>query len=172
MTSELIVGISGVIGAAVGAGATLIANWIAAHTQLKLAAGNREQQKAAVRRDACAALLVAVDSFMDQARELVSRLENDIPGPECNAAHATYFAGWEDLQRRCAPVLIAGPNELKERAEELKEQLAGLADECDDWYEAHKSGPTRSRDRTIVNLRQSARVARDAFILAAQRYSD
>ena len=169
VTSEWIAAVFGVLGAVVGAGATLTANWIASRTQLKLAADDRDQRRAEVRRAACAEYLVAVDSFLDQARELVSRMENGSPKPQCDAAYASYFAGWEHLQRVRAPVVIAGPSELGERAEALRYQLAGLGDECDSWFTAHKNGPTRSRAAKFSTAQHAAHEARTAFVLAAQK---
>jgi hypothetical protein len=161
VTSEWIAAVFGLVGAVIGASATLTANWIASRTesrtQLKLAADDREQRSAEVRRDASAKYLIVVDSFMDQARELVSRMESTAPGPECDTSHESYLAGWEDLQRRCAPVVIAGPSELGERAEALKSQLGALGDECDSWYAAHKNGLTRSRATTGVRLGKACR---------------
>lgn len=152
----------------VGSGATLATNWITSRTQRELAANDREQRRAEVRRAAYADFLVAVESFKDQARELVYRIENDVPKPECDAAQATYFAGWQDLQRTYAPVRIAGPSELAKRAEGLQYRLAALADVCDSWYTAHQNGPTRSRDGRFVSARDAANEAIDTFITAAQ----
>lgn len=163
--------LAGLAGTVAGAGATLTANWITARTQLKLASGNREQHRAEVRRGACAEYLTAADSFMDQARELVSRMENGAPEPERDAAHAAYQAGWENLQRTCAPVVIAGPGELGKRAETLKSQLGALGDECDSWYAAHKKGPTRNRTSKFKSVQNAAYEARDAFISAAQEHA-
>jgi hypothetical protein len=154
-----------------GAGATLTANWIAARTQLKLASGNREQQSAEVRRSACAGYLTATGSFMDQARELVSRMQNGAPAPERDAAHAAYFAGWEKLQPACAPAVIAGPGDPGKRAEAPKSQLGALGDECDSWYAAHKNGPVRNRASKFSSVQHAAHEARAAFISAAQQYA-
>jgi hypothetical protein len=171
VTSGWIAAVVALAGAVIGAGATLTANWLAARTQLQLAAGNREQQRAEVRRGACADYLTAVDSFMDQARELVSRMENDAPAPERDAAHAAYFAGWEHLQRVCAPVVIAGPGELAEQAEALKSQLGAVGDVCDSWYAAHNNGPVRSQVSKLSEAQHAARQARAAFISAAQTHA-
>jgi hypothetical protein len=171
VTSGWITAVVALAGAVIGAGATLTANWLAARTQLQLAAGNREQQKAEVRRGACADYLTAVDSFLDQARELVSRMDNGAPAGERGAAHAAYFAGWEHLQRVCAPVVIAGPGELGHRAEALKSQLGALGDECDRWYAADKNGQARSRVSKFSDAQHAAYQAREAFISAAQTHA-
>jgi len=164
VTSGWIAAVVALAGAVIGAGATLTANWLATRTQLQLAAGNREQQRAEVRRGACADYLTAVDSFMDQARELVSRMENGAQAAERDAAHAAYFAGWEHLQRLCAPVVIAGSGELGERAEALKSQLGALGDECDRWYAAHKNGQVRSRVSKFSDAQHTAYEANAKFL--------
>lgn len=171
MTPGWIAALVGLAGAVVGASATLTANWLTARTQLKLAVGNREQQRAEVRRGASAEYLTAVDCFMDEARELVSRMENGAPGPERDAAYAAYFAGWEHLKHVCAPVIIAGPSELGERAEALQSQLAVLGDECDNWYAAHKNGALRNRASAFSNAQHAVRETRAAFVSAAQQYA-
>jgi hypothetical protein len=169
------IAVIGLAGAVVGAAATLAANWltarVTARTQLTMASGDREQQKAEVRRGACAEYLTAVDSFLDQARELVSRMENNAPEPERDAAQGAYAAGWENLQRTCAPVIIAGPGELAERAESLNSQLGAVGDECDGWYNAHKNGHARSRASKFRTARDAAYDARAAFISAARQYA-
>jgi hypothetical protein len=98
-------------------------------------------------------------------------MENGATAAERDAAHAAYFAGWEQLQRVCAPVVIAGPGELGERAEALKSQLGALGDECDSWYAAHKNGPVRSWASKFSDAQHTAYEARAAFILAAQTHA-
>ena len=175
MASEWITTVASLAGAVVGAGATLSANWFAARTQSRtqvtLAVGKREEQSADVRRAACAEYLTAVDSFMDQARELVSRMENGAPPTECKGAHDAYSAGWELLQRVCAPVVIAGPSELAEMAEALKSQLGDLGDECDGWYAAHENGSVRGRGSKVSNAQRAAEEARAAFVSVAQKHA-
>ena len=89
MASAWIAGVFGAIGALVGAGATLAASWIPTRSQRQLAADNREERKAKVRRAASAKYLVTVDSFIDSARELVYRIENEASEPDREAAHAS-----------------------------------------------------------------------------------
>ena len=136
-----------------------------------LAIGKREEQSADVRRAACAKYLTAVDSFVDQARELVSRMENGAQPTECKDAYATYSAGWELLQRVCAPVVIAGPSELAERAEALKSQLGALGDECDGWYAAYQDGSIRGRVSKVSNAQHAGEEARAAFVSVAQKHA-
>jgi hypothetical protein len=93
-----------------------------------------------------------------------------VQAAERDAAHAAYFAGWEHLQRVCAPVVIAGPGELGERAEALKSQLGALGDECDRWYAAHKNGPVLSRVSKFSDAQHAAYQARAAFISVAQTH--
>jgi hypothetical protein len=171
VASEWIPAVAGLAGAAVGASATLATNWIANRTQVKLAVGNRAQQIADVRRAAFAEYLTAVDTFLDQARDLASRMDQRAPSTECEAAHVNYLVGWESLNRACAPTIIAGPAEVAELAEELQSQLGDLGDTCDSWYSAHQNSSVRSRLSVFGSARQSARDARDAFISAARKHA-
>ena len=159
------------MGALVGAGATLTANWISARTQLRLADDNREQQRAEVRRSACAEYLIAADAFVDQARELVSRMDSNSSESEIHAAHKSYQDGWGQLKRACAPAVIAGPSELKDRAEELMSRLADLGYERDNWYTAHRNGSARSRASKVINARHAIGGTRDLFVSIVQKYA-
>jgi len=136
-----------------------------------LADRDREQRSAEVRRAACAEYLIAADSFMDQARELAQRMQGNASKAECELAHKPYFAGWEQLQRACAPVVIAGPNELGKQAERLQSQLGTLGDLCDDWYSAYKNGPVPSRISEFGKARLEALQTRAVFISAAQKHA-
>jgi hypothetical protein len=132
---------------------------------------DREQRSAEVRRTSCAEYLVAVDSFMDQARELAHRMHGDTPRAECQTAHETYFVGWEQLQRAYAPVVIAGPNELAKRAEDLQSQIGAVGDLCDGWYSAYKNGPTPNRITEFGKARHEALLSRSVFISIAQKHA-
>jgi len=169
--SEWIAAIFGILGTVVGAGATLTANWISTRTQLVLANRDREQRSAEVRRAAYAEYLIAADSFMDQARELAHRMQNDASRAECEAVYGPYFASWEQLQRAYAPVVIAGPNELGKLAEKLQSRIGALGDLCDDWYSAYKNGPTPSRISEFGKARHEAMLSRAIFISVAQKYA-
>jgi hypothetical protein len=171
MAADWIVGLFGAVGTGIGSAATIAASWMATRTQRQLAVGDRGARRAEVRRAACAEYLTTVDSFMDGARELVSRMENNAPKPECARVHAAYLKSWEEFQRQRAPVVIAGPKGLGIKAEELHEHLGGLADVCDAWYEAYKAGPVRSRIGRFGDARLAASEAREEFITAAQDYA-
>jgi hypothetical protein len=109
---------------------------------------------------------------VDQARELVSQMEDNARDPEPDDAHAAYTGGWENLQRTCAPVVIAGPGELADRAESLKSLLGGMADECDSWYAARRNGSARSsRASKFSTAQQTAYDARAAFVSAARQHA-
>jgi hypothetical protein len=171
VSSEWIAGIFGILGAVVGAGTTLTANWISTRTQIMLAARDREQRSADVRRAACAEYLIAADSFMDRARELVRRMEDNAPKAECETLYAAYFADWEQLQRARAPVVIAGPSELGKQAERLQSHLGALGDVCDGWYAAYQNGPVPSRISEFGNAQHGALQTRTVFISVAQKHA-
>jgi hypothetical protein len=169
VSSDWIAAVFGILGTVVGAGATLIANWLSTRTQLVLAERDREDKKAEVRRIACAKYLIAADSFADHARELASRMDQKARAEDCEAAHKPYSAGWEKLQHACAPVVIAGPDKLGEQAELLKSKLGSVGDLCDSWYVAYQKGSTRSRISDYSEARLGAEDARKNFVSAAQK---
>jgi hypothetical protein len=137
MASEWIAAVFGALGAALGASAALASSWIGNRAQRDLAAASRKAHVAEVRRVAYAEYLTTVYSFMESARELVARLENDAAELECDAAHRAYCEDWERMQPTYAPVMIAGPDEIEESAKALRFRLGFLADGCDAWYAAH-----------------------------------
>lgn len=126
---------------------------------------------AAIRRQTYAEYLSAVDGFADRARSVVAAVENGAPLTECEAAFRGYAANWEQLQRTCSPVVIAGPTNVAERAAELRGQLGFMADECDRLYKAYMQSPTRMQAGRFLHAQQSARDARSAFIAAAQAHA-
>jgi len=146
----------------------MAASWTATRTQRDLAADSRGGRTADVRRNAYAEYLIRVDSFADRARAVVAALENGAPLAECEAGFRAYAADWEDLQRKCAPVVIAGPPDVGDQAAELRGQLGAMADECDRWYKAYMQAPTRMHPGRFLEAQQAVREARAAFITAAQ----
>jgi hypothetical protein len=126
---------------------------------------------AAIRRSAYAEYLSAVDGFADRARAVVAAVENGAPVSDCEAAFRGYAADWEQLQRTCSPVVIAGPTNVAERAADLRGQLGVMADECDRLYKAYLQSPTRMQGARFLHAQQSARDARAAFIATAQAHA-
>jgi putative intracellular protease/amidase len=123
---------------------------------------------AAIRRQSYAEYLSAVDGFADRARAVVAAVENGTPLAECELAFRGYAADWEQLQRTCSPVVIAGPSNVAERAADLRGKLGLMADECDRLYKTYMQNPTRMQGGRFLHAQQAARDARSAFIAAAQ----
>src|SRR5215470_5188588 len=90
---------------------------------------------------------------------------------ECEAAFRGYAAEWEQLQRTCSPVVIAGPSNVAERAADLRGQLGVMADECDRLYKAYMQNPAHIQGTRFLHAQQTARDARLAFIAAAQAHA-
>lgn len=126
---------------------------------------------ATIRRQAYAEYLSAVDGFADRARSVVAAVENGAPLTECEAAFRGYAADWEQLQRSCSPVVIAGPSNVAERAADLRGQLGNMADECDRLYKTYMQNPTHMQASRFLHAQQAARDARSAFIAAAQAHA-
>jgi hypothetical protein len=170
VTSEWLVGAFTALGAALGAGATLAAGLISNQTQRGLAAASRTAQIAEVRREAYGEYLTAVYNFMDRARELIARLENDSDASERDAAYRAYQGDWEQLQPAYAPVLIAGPGQIEHSAEALRFCLGDLADKCDAWYTARQNGKRFGGAEDAYHAQLAAREARSKFSSAARDY--
>ena len=152
-------------------GSKLATARVTARTQLTMACGDREQQKAEERRGVCDEYLTAVDSFWDQESELVERMEINEPEPEREAAHTAYVAGWENLQRTCAPVIIAGPSELADRAESLKSLLGAAGYDATSGTTRIRTGAHADRLSKYRTAREAAYNDRAAFISAAQQHA-
>jgi hypothetical protein len=170
VTSEWIAGIFGALGAALGASAALASSLIGTRAQRDLADASQKAQTAEVRRTAYAQHLTAVYSFMERARELVARIENDAAGQECEMAHRAYLDDWERLQPTYAPVIVAGPDEIVKSAEALRFALGLLGDGCDAWYAAHMNS-TEFDGEEVLDAQQAARKSRSAFADEARKHS-
>ncbi|HEY7324853.1 MAG TPA: hypothetical protein VH520_08500 [Streptosporangiaceae bacterium] len=171
MASDWVTGVFAIVGAAIGSAGTMAASWTALRARREVALEGPDGPMATIRRQAYAEYLSAVDGFADRARSVVAAVENGAPLPECEAAFRGYAADWEQLQRSCSPVVIAGPANVAERAAELRGQLGFMADECDRLYKAYMQNPTRMQTSRFLHAQQSARDARSAFIAAAQAHA-
>jgi hypothetical protein len=168
MASEWLSGVFTAVGAVLGAGATMGSGLIGNRAQRGLAEASREAQIADVRREAYVQYLTAVYNFMDRARELMGKLEENADIIECDVARRAYLKDWEHLQVTYAPVVIAGPSQIEESAVNLRFCLGGLADLCDGWYTARESSTEFSGIKDALNAQLTARGARSKFASAAR----
>lgn len=171
MASDWVPGLFAVVGAGIGSAGTMAASWMALRARRDLASDGPDGRVATVRRQTYAEYLSAVDGFADRARAVVAAVENGAPLAECEADFRAYAAEWEQLQRTCSPVVIAGPSNVAERAADLRGQLGVMADECDRLYKAYMQSPTRMQGGRFLHAQQAARDARTAFIAAAQAHA-
>lgn len=168
VASEWLSGFFTALGAVLGAGATLAAGLVANRTQRGLAEASRRAQIVEVRREAYAEYLTAVYRFMDRARELIAKLEENADMSECDAARRTYLEDWDQLQPTFAPVLVAGPNQIEKSAEHLRYCLGDLADKCDWWYTARKTSKNFRNAQKVIDAQLAARDARSKFASAVR----
>ena len=171
MASDWVTGIFAVAGAGIGSAGTMAASWTALRARREGTLDGPDGPMATVRRQAYAEYLSAVDGFADRARAVVTGVENGAPLTECEAAFRAYAAEWEQLQRTCSPVVIAGPSNVAERAADLRGQLGVMADECDRLYKAYMQNPAHMQGTRFLHAQQTARDARLAFIAAAQAHA-
>jgi hypothetical protein len=149
----------------------MAASWTALRAWREAASDGPDGTMATVRRQTYAEYLSSVDGFADRARAVVAGIENGAPLSECEAAFGAYAADWEQLQRTCSPVVIAGPSNVADRAAELRGQLGLMADECDSLYKSYVQSPARTQGGRFLQAQQTARDARTAFIAAAQAHA-
>ena len=171
MASDWVTGLFAVVGAGIGSAGTMAASWTALRARRDVVSDGPDSRMATVRRQAYAEYLSAVDGFADRARAVVAAVENGAPLSECEADFRGYAAEWEQLQRTCSPVVIAGPSNVAERAADLRGQLGLMADECDRLYKAYMQSPTRMQGGRFLHAQQTARDARSAFVAAAQAHA-
>ena len=171
VASDWVTGLFAVAGAGIGSAGTMAASWTALRARREAASDGPDGTMATVRRQTYAEYLSSVDGFADRARAVVAGIENGAPLSECEAAFGAYAADWEQLQRTCSPVVIAGPSNVADRAAELRGQLGLMADECDRLYKSYVQSPARMQGSRFLQAQQTARDARTAFIAAAQAHA-
>ena len=89
---------------------------------------SRKAQNIDVRREVYAEYLTAVYRFMDRVRELIAKLAENADTSECDSARRAYLEDWgRHLQPAYTPVLVAGPSQIEESAENLRFCLGDLA---------------------------------------------
>ena len=89
---------------------------------------SRKAQNVDVRREVYAEYLTAVYRFMDRVRELIAKLAENADTSECDSARRAYLEDWgRHLQPAYTPVLVAGPSQIEESAENLRFCLGDLA---------------------------------------------
>jgi hypothetical protein len=171
VASDWVTGLFAVVGAGIGSAGTMAASWTVLRVRRGLESDGPDGRMATVRRQTYAEYLSAVDGFADRARAVVAAIENGAPLNDCEAAFGAYAAEWEQLQRTCSPVVIAGPSNVADRAADLRGQLGLMADECDRLYKAYMQSPTRMQGSRFLHAQQTAKDARTAFIAAAQAHA-
>lgn len=106
---------------------------------------------------------------MDGARELIGKLEENAALKECDVARRAHLEDWGHLKATYAPVLIAGPSQIEESAENLRFCLGGLADLCDGWYVAYESSTESSDIKGALKAQLKDRGARSKICLSRTR---
>ena len=136
MASEWLPALFGVIGTLLGGSVTLTANWISSSTQRYLATEDRNQQNAAIRREAYASLLASASMLKDRGRELAESIIAERPDEErITSLHKVYYDSWEDVKERRPLALIVGPIDMPAIINELHYSLAAFSACCDKMFQ-------------------------------------
>lgn len=172
MASEWITGLFGAGGAAIGAAATLTANWITSRGQQKLEGAKRSAANEDIRRAACSEYLSAIYTLMDSAHEVirVCRVVGDQHLIE--EAHREYLAAWKATHAKCGPVVAVGPRDLADLANDVRDHLAYLGGATDAVYTATRQAKRLPAKEKFDDTSQSAHLAvRDFENAVIQHFS-
>lgn len=162
MATELITGIFSAVGALIGAGGALTANWITARTQRWQAEAGRNERQRETRRNAYANFLTSANRFFESSRDLAKVLSGDLTtDPE--QTHQDYLQAWRLLRENEAVVEIAGPTEVGAAANDLRLALGKLADVCDTWHTASQRGKANRRWAEFDEAVEAVQSARPKF---------
>jgi hypothetical protein len=136
MASEWLPALFGVIGTLLGGSVTLTANWISSSTQRYVATEDRNQQNAAIRREAYASLLASASMLKDRGRELAESIIAERPDEErIKSLHKVYYDSWEDVKERRPLALIVGPIHMPAIINDLHYSLVAFSACCDKMFQ-------------------------------------
>jgi hypothetical protein len=164
MTSEWLPALFGIIGTLLGGSVTLAANWLTSRTQRHLAAEDRIQQNAGVRREAYALFLTSVSALKDRGRELAETIRAGTSEEEkITSLHKACHESWEDMKARRPLVLIVGTGDIPKIVDELHGSLAEYYKLCDDMYRNRPNRWSPKYDKLVSEIdKKFAEFAKDA----------
>lgn len=166
MASEWLPALFGVIGTLLGGSVTLTANWLTSNTQRHLAAEDRIQQNAAIRREAYAPFLAAASMIKDRGHELAEAIRAETRDEERIASlRKVYYESWEEMKGKRPLALIVGPGGMPEKVDDLHGSLIDFREHIDEIYRDKPNHRSPKYNRLVVNIDNAfaefARAARE-----------
>ena len=156
-------GLLGILGSFLGGWMTLRAQRESAQRTYELALLSRSDSSVDVQRAACADFLVAIDDFIESARDLWAR-QDGADAELIAASYETHARTWQTVCVALPTFQLSAPLELSDAAVELKKRAGCYSDELDSRF--HHRRWSRSR---LETLRDELIAARHDFMADAQR---
>ncbi|UGQ14845.1 hypothetical protein LO772_15485 [Yinghuangia sp. ASG 101] len=137
MSPELVTGIFGALGAVIGAGGVMATNAIASRSQTRRDHLDRAERVSDARRIDYLDVLTSLAAYVDHAREFAHAMDSGTARSDCEPLRDRYVAEWDRLIRAQAAAKLAGPDEIRSLAQELRDLIGNLATPCDDWWKSY-----------------------------------
>lgn len=156
-------GLLGILGSLLGGWITLKSQRESAQRTYDLAELGRRDSSLDRQRAACAEFMVAIDDFIESARDLWAKQD----GTDAHAIGASYEAHARAWQAVCVALphfQLAAPVELSDAAVQLKKHAGSYSDELDNRFQHRKWSRTR-----LETLREELASARHDFMTSAQQ---
>ncbi|MEU5611699.1 hypothetical protein ACI2L4_28275 [Streptomyces sparsogenes] len=155
-------GIAAVLGAAVGVAGTTLASLLAGRNQ---AAAEQAHWRRQSRRDAYAAFIEASEHVHDHAEQAHRFLDQDAPDVGAAETHIAQARGYVDeLDRKNSLVLLEGPHEVADAAQEINNCVEAWVDALEAWSRCLTEG------LDIEGAKEAASTARDEGLAAAEYF--
>lgn len=168
MSTTIVAGLVGVLGAVVGALAAFAGTWWHSRVEQDRARSTRADALRDVRRTACVGFLAQVDLYRERARDVLSAMNGSSSDGRA-VAYTRYQQAWRGLVDALAAVQIAGPERVSAAGGELHNAATAFGAAVDARYEgAQWSRNGEELDRRMQDVRREfAATSRSALALDA-----
>lgn len=139
MVTATITAVFGLLGALIGAGATLLGQRTIAAAQQREARATRAQQLHDVQREASARFLSCADLLIAEADELRRVLQNSELEHLVESVYPRYYDRWCEFMASRADLQSVASDELRIPAVHLREPVHDLIHAVDNWYRTRRA---------------------------------
>lgn len=168
MSTTVVAGLVGVLGAVVGALAAFSAQWWHSRAEHRRAQELRADTLRDVRRTACVGYLSQLDLFRERARDVVTAMSGSSSDGRA-VAYTRYTQAWRGLVDALAALQIAGPERISAAGAQLHDAATSYGAAIDARYEgAQWSRNGDELDKRLLEVRRDfAATSRSALALDA-----
>lgn len=176
MSTEVVTGLFTGLGALIGFLGTALTAWIATRSQREQRREAKSEKNLEIRRDAYAAALAAIVTYMAVAWQLNEQLSEESSEQDAiRASFVEYCGGWRGVVEAVSKVEIIGPKEISEAATSFRMSVNMYRYGLDLRYSKYFAGaPTVVLGRLEESLLDSYGVystERAKFVELARKYS-